>query len=674
MHRKFPIYNSLSMKLRKLFSVSLLLLSSATMFGDGTSSLDLNKPFGFCTVSSRTSSSSTYNITGGGCYEYPVPASVNASKVKVLTSTGENMRSTIESTIKNDAYSVIIFDGSNGDFKISSNIGFSGLKNKTILGINNAKLCTTWYATEEILNALDAAGVPKMSTNADDNKGGKLVNGQEVKEEAEYYTRKIIIEKTGDTKESYRNAGVFSFNGCENLIIRNLKFQGPGSIDVGGSDLISFTGGTKHCWVDHCDFADGMDGNFDITQASDFNTVSWCTFSYSSRSYMHQNTNLIGSADSEATSHANTLNTTFAFNHWGTGCRARMPMGRVGKIHMLNNYFTCTTGGNCINPRIKSEFLIEGNYFGQKVYSCYGQSKATAVTWKSDNIIYESKNVETPKSFGTIVTMPYTYTVADANDVPTEVGTYAGATLYGSEQTGGGDDPGTDDPETPALIEGNNYVIGDGESVYDGKQIKCNDITMTYGDDGKWSVSARNFMSEDGFSNLAGGDNNPKNASNKNYTAANKQVPVTGTYYVFKPTANGTLYVATYIYTGKKVFVTEDSEAISFKAKGKTSQTNVEKGTIDDATVQSGNSITDIEFDGYVYFPVTANKEYYLFGESTKIKIYGFNFVPDKNPTGISVTRQCPADYPTPAYNMAGQRVSSSQKGIVIINKKVVLR
>ena len=166
----------------------------------------------------------------------------------------------------------------------------------------------------------------------------------------------------------------------------------------------------------------------------------------------------------------------------------------------------------------------------------------------------------------------------------------------------------------------------------------------------------------------------PKNASNKNYTVANKQVPVTGTYYVFKPTANGTLYVATYIYTGKKVFVTEDSEAISFKAKGKTSQTNVEKGTIDDVTVQSGNSITDIEFDGYVYFPVTANKEYYLFGEATKIKIYGFNFVPDKNPTGISVTRQCPADYPTPAYNMAGQRVSSSQKGIVIINKKVVLR
>ena len=293
-----------------------------------------------------------------------------------------------------------------------------------------------------------------MSTSSG---GGTLVNGQEVKEKAEYYTSKIIIEKTGDTKESYRNAGVFSFNGCENLIIRNLKFQGPGSIDVGGSDLISFTGGTKHCWVDHCDFADGMDGNFDITQGSDFNTVSWCTFSYSSRSYMHQNTNLIGSSDSEAKSHAGKLNTTFAFNHWGTGCKARMPMGRVGKIHMLNNYYTCTSGGNCINPRIDSEFLIEGNYFAKGVRSIYGENDAKAVTWKNTNYSVEGKS---GSSKGSAVTVPYSYTVAEYSVIPAEVGTYAGATLYGGETGGGGDDPTPgDDEKTPQLVEGNSYVV-----------------------------------------------------------------------------------------------------------------------------------------------------------------------------------------------------------------------
>lgn len=326
------------------------------------STYDQQKPFGFCTVSSRTQNT-TYSLTGGGCYTYPVTG-VSSSKVITLSSTGSDMKNAIFDAIK--TYSVIIFDGSNGDFIVSSSIGLSEIKNKTLLGINGAKLCTTWYATQEILAALDAAGVPSMSTSGG---GGKLPNGTTVKEEAEYNTRKIIIEMTGDNDEKYRSSGVFSFSGCENIIIRNLKFQGPGSIDVGGADLVSFYGGTKHCWVDHCDFLDGMDGNFDITQKSDFNTVSWCTFDYTSRSYMHQNTNLIGSSDSETTGY---LNTTFAFCHWGNGCRARMPMGRVGKIHMLNNYYTATKGGHCINPRINSEFLIEGNYFGKGVKNYYG--------------------------------------------------------------------------------------------------------------------------------------------------------------------------------------------------------------------------------------------------------------------------------------------------------------
>ena len=120
---------------------------------------------------------------------------------------------------------------------------------------------TTWYATAEIIKALNDAGVPEMSTSGG---GGTLPNGQYVAEEAEYYTRKIIIEKTGDNSEKYRSSGVFSFNGCQNIIIRNITFQGPGSIDVGGSDLISFSGGTKNCWVDHCDFLDGVDGCLDI--------------------------------------------------------------------------------------------------------------------------------------------------------------------------------------------------------------------------------------------------------------------------------------------------------------------------------------------------------------------------------------------------------------------------
>ncbi len=387
---------------------------------------DQNKPFGFCTRSSRTNASSIFNITGGGCYVYPVPDDFTG-KVVVLKSTGQDMKSTIESTIKNSANKVIIFDGSGGDFIVSSNIGIT-TSDKTLLGINNARLCTRWYVTDDIKKALDDAGVPSMSTSGG---GGRLPNGTSVTEQAEYNTRRIIIEMTGDSSEKYRNSGIFSLNGCRNIIIRNLSLVGPGSIDVGGKDLISSTNNARNCWVDHCSFTDGMDGNFDITQKSDFFTVSWCTFSYTDRSYMHQNTNLIGSSDSETTGY---LNTTFAFNWWGTGCKQRMPMARVGKIHMLNNYFSSTTASNCINPRKNSEFLIEGNYFEKGVKKYYSQSGAKAVTWKSGNYIYESSSL--PSSFGTTVTVPYDYSVAPSGDVPEAVKTYAGATLFNSEPSG----------------------------------------------------------------------------------------------------------------------------------------------------------------------------------------------------------------------------------------------
>ena len=383
---------------------------------------DQNKPFGFCTVASRTDASNTYNVTGGGCYTYPVTG-VSSDKVITLTSTGKDMKAAITNAIKN--YSVIIFDGSKGDFIVSSIIELRDIKDRTLLGINQARLCTKWYINKEIIDSLNAAGVPTMKTSEG---GGTLSNGRMVKEEAEYNTRQIIINMTGDQNETYRKAGIFVAKGCQNIIFRNLILVGPGSIDVGGSDLLSFAGGTRNCWVDHCEFIDGMDGNFDIGQKSDFNTVSWCTFSYTDRSYMHQNTNLIGSSDREATGY---LNTTFAFNWWGTGCKQRMPMARVGKIHMLNNYFSCTTANNCINPRKNSEVLIEGNYFEKGVKRYYSQKDAISVTWADSNFAEERNKMGEPASMGEAVTVPYEYTVAPSRDVPPVVRQQAGATLFG---------------------------------------------------------------------------------------------------------------------------------------------------------------------------------------------------------------------------------------------------
>lgn len=420
------------MKKAILSTIGILLAVAAV----AQSSYDQDKPFGFCTVSSRTDASSTYNCTGGGCWTYPIPEEL-ADKMIVLKSNGQDMQATIRNAIKQK--DIIILDGSDGDFIVSSSIGFER-GNKTLLGINNARICTQWYLTDEDKTLLDNAtakdkngndvvGVKNMSTNSSDGLGG-TVNGNTIKEQAEYMTRKTLFEKYGN--ENYRNAGILSLN-KENVIIRNITFVGPGAVDVGGADLLSASG-AKHCWIDHCTFLDGEDGNFDITNVADFNTVSWCIFRYTDRSYMHQNTNLVGSGDSN-TADQEHLNTTFAFNWWATGCKQRMPMARYGKIHMLNNYYSCAGASNCINPRKNSEFLIEGNYFTSGVTSFYSQTDAIAVTWGQQNY-HASKPL--PSSMGSTVTVPYDYTVAPYADVPDAVTTHAGATLkYGT----GGDEP-----------------------------------------------------------------------------------------------------------------------------------------------------------------------------------------------------------------------------------------
>ena len=379
---------------------------------------DTDKPFGFCTRASRTNADSTYHVTGGGCYSYPVPDSFTG-KMVVLKSDGQDMRQTIEDAV--GQYDVVILDGSNGDFIVSSNIGVSA-SDKTLLGINNARIRTQWFVTDDIRAMLDAAGVPSMSTSGG---GGVLPNGHRVREEAEYNTRRMIIEMTGDQSENYRNSGILSLRNCQNVIVRNITFIGPGSIDVGGNDLLTCVNRTRNCWIDHCAFMDGMDGNFDITGMSDFITVSWCTFSYTEHSYMHQNTNLVGYSDREVPGY---LNTTFAFCWWGTGCKQRMPMARVGKIHMLNNYFSSTTANNCINPRLNSEFLIEGNYVEKGVKHYYSQSGAIAVTWTPGNYIAEANGL--PTSVGDTVTVPYDYSVVPYRDVPKMVKKGAGATLF----------------------------------------------------------------------------------------------------------------------------------------------------------------------------------------------------------------------------------------------------
>lgn len=623
-----------------------------TLTAGAQSELDLNQPFGFCTVSSRTTNTA-YNITGGGCYTYPVPDELS-SKTTVLQSNGLDMRTEIANAIRD--YDIIILDGSKGDFIVSKSIDFAD-GNKTIIGINNARLCTQWYVTDEIKAALNAAGVPQMSTSTI----GGQIGGKDI-EEAEYNTRTIIRNITGDNSENYRNAGIFGLN-KENVIIRNITFVGPGSVDVGGKDLISATG-AKHCWIDHCTFQDGEDGNFDITNSSDFITVSWCIFRYTDRSYMHQNTNLVGSSDSEATGY---LNTTYAFNWWGSGCVQRMPMGRVGKIHMLNNYFTCAGSSNCINPRKNSEFLIEGNYFGQGVKNYYSQKDATAVTWATSNHAEETNGLGTPSSFGSEVKVPYTYTPAPYTDVPTEVKANAGAKLkYGDIteptvngfitwpfNTGANNQTATLTGEAANGIESTSVTLGS-HLQYVGK--KTSDIAMT-----GFTITDQTSDSEAKAENAV----NFNFTIKKGYTFTPMNVSFCATRF---GTDNG--HFSSYLRYSDNSKITICGKTLAYRDNGKTSNS--------DATATPKHSTIDFPIDDAQAMTGSNSLVIHLFSipyNATSAKSMGLANIAISgmltSTTGISTPVSFSPALSTEYYNMAGQRVTADTRGLVIVRQRM---
>ena len=476
--------------LNKVFKVALVALTM--MVGAQGASADAvtsvvessKAPFGFATRSSRTDASSTYDITGGGAYTVDAikammttggitegaggSATVDGKKIIVLVSDGTSDKASaiLDAITNND---IIVFDGSgtSTDFQVYAQITLRNLSGKTLLGINGARLCTRWHMTDVIkswLNAVETSsgsGVSNASTAS--GTGGsfwlKNIAGGDsleitIDEEGEWLTRMTLVNKgqelfegwrdggyEGEEPENsyflrterYRKSGIFYIEGCENVIIRNISFVGPGSVDVGGVDLISAINGTNHVWVDHCEFIDGQDGNFDITNYSDYITVSWCHFHYTDRSYVHQNTNLVGSGDDKARNTSATgdygkLNTTFAYNEWGENCRSRMPMGRAGKIHMLNNWYNCAGNTeNAINPRLNSEYLIEGNYFATGVTKTFKAAGAVGVS-VSDNTTADASATKLEAS-GSAVTVPYTYAKLSSVYVPDSVELLVGPVL-----------------------------------------------------------------------------------------------------------------------------------------------------------------------------------------------------------------------------------------------------
>lgn len=355
--------------------------------------------------------------------EYTVKGGSEGGRTVTLQSDGTDARAVLEAAIRD--YDIIILDGSKGPFIVSSHITFKELKHKTLAGINGAVIRTKFEITPEMKEYL-LENIPKIDGKASDY---TLSNGRQVNVPTSFAPRQAMLDYTGDADENYMNAGLFRFwDGCEDFIIRNIAFVGPGAINIFGTHLVEFAYGANHFWIDHCSFTDAQRTAMYMGNKSDFFTVSWCSFDYTERSVSHAFSNLIGGQDDAEKYGIDAMNTTFAFCRWGQGVQSRTPMVRFANVHVVNCLHDCPLAG--IDPRTDAEMRVEGCYFTRGVplvtphYSPERILPARAAEFV-DN--YSESGFETA-SKGSAV-MPYTLPMIDARKVKRTVLKGAGPVL-----------------------------------------------------------------------------------------------------------------------------------------------------------------------------------------------------------------------------------------------------
>ncbi len=243
----------------------------------------------------------------------------------------------------------------------------------------------------------------------------------------------------GNSVTSAQNSGILNIkSGSNNVIIRNLIFEGPGAYDVDGRDNLTADGCTN-LWVDHCEFQDGMDGNFDNKGLSDNITISWCKFTYlkpaiaggSGGSNDHRFSDLVGSDLNDAPVDGH-YSITFQNCYWADGCKERMPRARNAELHILNCYYNTTVSGSLAiglgGGAHNLTCYVENTHFARisSVYRNYFSTDGGTVALTFSGCLSGTSNV------GTVTRPTYAYTVIPVNDVATFIPNAtcgAGATL-----------------------------------------------------------------------------------------------------------------------------------------------------------------------------------------------------------------------------------------------------
>lgn len=316
-------------------------------------------------------------------------------------------------------------------------------------------------------------------------------------------------------------SGIINLKASTNVIFRNLTFEGPGAYDADGRDNLTVDGCSK-IWVDHCDFQDGMDGNYDHKGLTDNVTVSWCRFRYlkspkaggSGGTDDHRFTNLVGSNDSDKPSDGK-YSITWQYCWWDNGCVERMTRARNAQLHFLNCYWNTNTGKCLLGLGGVTDTYVENSVFagsGEK-YRNYGNGTVNLTT---------TGCTAPPSNVGSAAAPSYNHEVIPASGVVSAVTGKCGAGATLTVTTGGavsascgGVDPVTTYTLTTTTTGPGTVTLNPAGGTYDEGTVVT--VTATPSSGGTFS----------GWSGALTGTNNPTTITmnaNKSITATFAQV------------------------------------------------------------------------------------------------------------------------------------------------------
>ena len=206
------------------------------------------------------------------------------------------------------------------------------------------------------------------------------------------------------------------------------------------------------------------------------------------------------------------------------------------------------------------------------------------------------------------------------------------------------------------------YAVQEGDNVKAGDQItSVENITLTYmeNDGAAFAVGkAVNNWADADFGAYVCGKNSGKLVSG---------AEPTGCAYKFETTKAGSLTVAVQL-NGNKGFHILDADFAEVAPASYNLPAAKDGASQEFTQNEKGENIIAKKSNGTVTFSVAEGGTYYVLAAGTKMGFFGFKYEAGTS-TGIS-SIEAAAKNDGKTYNMAGQQVSGSFKGLVIKNGK----